>query len=58
MTKEEFEKRYCERSEITIEEYREYEVTLHCHCGQGGCDGWAAVSNTPITIKAHNDLYM
>ena len=56
-SKEEFEKRYCERSEISIEDYHEYEVTLPCDCGEDGCEGWAAVSDNPISIKAHKDLY-
>jgi hypothetical protein len=58
MTKEEFEKRYCERSGISKEEYDEHEITLPCRCGENGCNGWAAVSNTPLAIKAHKDLYM
>lgn len=60
MTKDEFEKRYCERSEITIDEYHnDYNlITLPCNCGDQSCDGWAAVDNRPIAIKAHKDLYM
>lgn len=59
MTKEEFERGYCERSEITIHEYHnDYNlITLPCTCGKDGCEGWAAVVNTPRYIKIHNDLY-
>lgn len=57
MTKEEFEERYCKRSDITLEFYHENFVTLPCDCGISGCKGWACVSNSPLSIKAHNDLY-
>ncbi|MED3562322.1 hypothetical protein [Bacillus xiapuensis] len=59
MTKEEFEKRYCEQSGITTEEY--YNdcnlITLPCNCDYEGCEGWAAIDNTPRAIKTHKDLY-
>jgi hypothetical protein len=60
MKKEEFEKRYCERSGITIDEYHNgYNlITLPCHCGQENCEGWAAVDNRKTAIKAHKDLYL
>lgn len=58
MTKEDFENGYCERSEITLEEYQNYYVTLPCNCGHETCDGWASVKNKPLSIKAHKDLYM
>jgi hypothetical protein len=60
MTKEEFEKRYCERSKITIEEYyNDYNlITVPCNCGITGCYGWAAVTNSPSALKAHKDFYM
>jgi hypothetical protein len=60
MTKEEFEKGYCERSEITIDEYHDdYNlITLPCNCGNATCEGWAAVDNRELAIKAHKDLYM
>jgi len=59
MTKEEFEKGYCERSKITIHEYHNsYNlITLRCSCGDRSCDGWAAVTNTPYFVKLHNELY-
>lgn len=60
MTKEEFEKGYCKRSEISIDEYRDdYNlITMPCNCGDDTCEGWAAVDNREISIKAHKDLYM
>lgn len=59
MSKEEFEIGYCEGSEITIEEYHnEYnQITLPCNCGEEGCQGWAAVTNIPLAVKAHVELY-
>lgn len=57
MTKEEFEKGYCERSGITIEFYNKYKVTLPCACGEEDCEGWAAMSNDPELIKWHMQFY-
>lgn len=57
LTKEEFEENYARDSGITIEEYRETQVTLPCNCSYEGCKGWAAVSNNERAIKAHKDLY-
>jgi hypothetical protein len=57
MSKVKFEKEYCNKSGITIEFYHETQVTLPCHCGVESCQGWTAVSNNPVSIKAHNDLY-
>lgn len=57
MTKEEFEKVYCERSGIDIEEYQQDNVTLPCDCTHENCNGWAAVSNRRLAIKSHNELY-
>lgn len=53
MTKEEFEKVYCERSGITLEEYHETQVTLPCCCGYDDCLGWAVISNDPRLIEWH-----
>lgn len=53
MTKEEFEKGYCERSGITLEEYHETQVTLPCSCGYEDCEGWAVISNDPRLIGWH-----
>lgn len=58
MNKEQFEKRYIERSGITQEQYDEFLITMPCSCGVRGCKGWVAVTNTPLGIKAHKDLYM
>jgi hypothetical protein len=55
MSKEEFEKEYCERSGITIDEYHnEYNlITLPCNCEYEDCHGWAAVTNEPLLVKCH-----
>lgn len=57
MSKEEFEKSYCEKSHITIAEYKEHFITLPCNCGDSSCQGWASVSNNKHSIKAHYELY-
>jgi hypothetical protein len=53
LTKEDFERGYCERSGITLELYRQWSVTLPCACDYEGCEGWAAVSNDPDLIADH-----
>ena len=50
-TKEEFEGGYCQRSGITIEEYRRNHITMLCSCGEPGCDGWARILNDPDAIE-------
>jgi hypothetical protein len=57
MEKEEFKRWYCNRSGITEAFFNEHFVVLPCQCNFDGCEGWAAVSNTPLSIKIHNDLY-
>lgn len=57
MNAEEFEKGFIERSEITQEFYSEHMVTLPCTCNGEDCEGFAAVSNNELSIKAHNFLY-
>jgi hypothetical protein len=32
-------------------------LALPCKCGEEDCKGWASVSNDPISLKAHTDLY-
>lgn len=56
MTKEDFIAGYCERSGVTWNELSQFEVALPCACGEDGCNGWAMVSNNPLSIKAHMDL--
>ncbi len=60
MTKEEFIAQYAARSGMTVPDLKEYmgdrQVVLPCDC-DGGCEGWAMVSNTPESLKAHADLY-
>ena len=57
MTVQEFEDRYCHRSGISHEYYCKTFVTLACDCGEDICNGWAAVSNNPASIKIHEELY-
>jgi len=57
MTKEEFEIGYCSRSDISLEFYHKYFVTLPCACDYELCQGWAAVHNDPELIKAHMMFY-
>ena len=58
MTKEEFERGYQVRSNITSDFYKECLVTLPCSCSDEGCNGWAAVTNNLDTIKTHIELYI
>ena len=45
MTKEEFEKSYAEKSNMTVEELRELGVTIEpCDCEDELCHGWQAVT--------------
>ena len=57
MTKEEFEHNYCQGSGITIEQYRQWKVTLPCSCDYEGCEGWAAIINDPDIIKDYIKFY-
>ena len=57
MTREEFEARYCARSNITRENYKEWFVSLPCACDYAGCQGWGAISNNPDMIRVHQELY-
>lgn len=42
---EEFERRYAERSGMTVEELRDLgRVVRPCSCGEEGCGGWQSVS--------------
>lgn len=54
MTREEFERDYCERSDITREYYAEHFLTLPCDCDNEDCKGWACINNDEISIHAHN----
>lgn len=61
LTRAEFEFMYAARSGVTVAEafggeHPEY-VALHCECDADSCQGWAAVCNTPLSLKAHYDLY-
>ena len=57
MTKEEFIAGYCERSQITWEELQPFQVALPCSCGDESCCGWAMVSNNPLSVQSHMQLY-
>lgn len=57
MTKEEFEKGYCNRSEITVEEYHKHFVTLPCNCGDESCNGWASITKNELVIQNHKRKY-
>jgi len=57
MTKEDFIKLYCERSQITQEELFKSQVVLPCNCNDDTCKGWAVIVNNESSIKNHNKLY-
>lgn len=57
MNKEEFEKQYCEKSNISLDFYHKHFVTMSCECDGENCQGWAAVSKDSLSIKAHKELY-
>lgn len=57
LTKEEFKKEYCAKSGITWDELSKTQIVLPCSCNYEDCKGWAMVSNEPLNIKAHMDLY-
>jgi hypothetical protein len=41
MTKDEFEKKYSESSDVSVEWLRQHGiVAIPCDCGQPGCHGW------------------
>lgn len=45
LTAEEFERRYAERSGVTVERLRELgRVVRPCTCGDDLCEGWQSVS--------------
>ena len=53
MTKDEFIKSYCKKSNITWKDLSKTEVVLPCRCGETNCLGWAIVRNNPSIIKLH-----
>lgn len=55
MTAAEFVKQYCEAAGWTEKEFYESQVPMPDSTSPSG---WAAVSNSPLAIKAHVDLYM
>ena len=57
MTEDEFIAAYCKRSGVIWEEIRAFEVVLPCACGDASCCGWAMVSNNPLSVQTHMQLY-
>lgn len=57
ITKEQFEKAYCERSNITLTYYHSHFVALPCACDYEQCEGWASVTNDADMIAAHMRFY-
>ncbi len=57
MTQKDFENMYCEKSNLTLQEYKDYLVTLRCKCGEPDCCGWVAVCDNTLSINNHNKLY-
>lgn len=57
MNKNDFINNYCNKSNISSDKLNETQVVLPCKCGDESCEGWAVVSNNPLSIKAHNELY-
>lgn len=58
MTRDEFEAGYCERSEITVAEFRQIKVTLPCACQEPGCEGWAAIGLETTQLLHHLGFYL
>lgn len=46
MTREEFIKAYCQRSQISWKEWQEkfHRIALPCHCDADECQGWQMVN--------------
>lgn len=57
ITQREFIDGYCSRSGVTLAWFNENYVALPCDCGEQGCNGWAAIHNTPEMVDMHNSLY-
>lgn len=57
MTKDEFIDAYCQRSMVPRERLMARRVALPCGCGDESCDGWAMVSNDPLSVETHMRLY-
>ncbi|MCB4709662.1 hypothetical protein LHK99_02655 [Klebsiella quasipneumoniae] len=55
MSASDFVKEYCGRSGITEREFYETQVPMP---DPTSAYGWSAVSNSPLLIKAHVDLYL
>ena len=55
MTKIEFEKRYAERSGLTVAELQELGVTIElCNCDDEICQGWQAVYNLGVKNESNS----
>jgi hypothetical protein len=45
MTKDDFEKQYAEKSNVTVEWLHEnHQGAIPCECGEDGCKGWQMVN--------------
>lgn len=56
-TREEFKKKYCIKSGITIRYFDKHFVVLHCGCNTDTCSGFIVVNNDKESIKRHKKLY-
>lgn len=54
---EDFKLQYCQASNISAEQFDAHFVVRPCICGDESCQGYAAVSNNELSLKAHKDLY-
>lgn len=50
---DEFERGYCERSGISVEQMRQWNHVVPCDCGDEICEGWAMV---PLDWVNHRGL--
>jgi hypothetical protein len=57
VTKDEFIKEYCHRSNVEWKVLSEHQVALPCACRIGECKGWAMVSRSVSSILTHLELY-
>lgn len=59
MNQAEFEEAYARRSGLSRDQiFRPgSQVAMRCACGDVHCSGWAAVTDSPLAIRAHVQLY-
>ena len=56
ITKEEFIKTYCERSNISWETLSQRCIVVSCDCDYEGCQGWGMVSKSLQEDMEHASL--